>query len=88
MADESKRVELNHIDAAAADVLLQAVSSVGDDAQVAVIVRNKDGEFLIKANLGYQGLDWMLRQAQHAILSASLGGGSKSSEEEGEDASE
>jgi len=72
-ADEKGPV-LNHIDAEAADVLLQSVSSVGDNAQVVVIIRNADGEFLIKANMGYQDLDWMLRQAEHAILSASLGG--------------
>jgi len=85
MAEEKKEPVLNHIDAAAADVLLQSVSSVGDDAQVVVIIRNADGEFLIKANMGYQDLDWMLRQATHAILSASLGGG-KSTEEGKDDA--
>ena len=84
MADEKEPV-LNHVDAEAADVLLQAVSSVGDNAQVIVIIRNTDGEFLIKANMGYQDLDWMLRQAKHAIVSASLGG-SKPTPEEGGDA--
>ena len=74
---------LNHVDAEAADVLLQAVSSVGDNAQVVVIIRNADGEFLIKANMGYQDLDWMLRQAEHAIVAASLGG---KVPEEGKDA--
>ena len=82
MVDDKNPI-LNHVDAEAADVLLQAVSSVGDNAQVVVIIRNADGEFLIKANMGYQDLDWMLRQAEHAILSASLGG---KSSEEGKDA--
>ena len=72
MPEEPKKI--NSIDSSAADFLLQAVSSVGEDAKVVVIVRNTEDDFTITANMNVKDLYWLLGQAVHGVMRETFDG--------------